>query len=239
MLPFDLVQTGILDPGFSSLVFRLDGASGRRLFYDGMGANSRGNSALYGPGNEVVASANLINDFTTVLNRSGEYVLVLNGSSADPVPYSFKMVTPDDNNVAPTISDVPDQSTPVNVALPPIAFSVGDVETAPANLLVSARSSNPVLVPAANITFGGSGNSRTVSIVPATNQFGSALITLSVKDASGAEASRPIRARGGPGAAPNRSTAAESDGGNRRERHLFRGGGWHRPVCLPVAAKRS
>jgi hypothetical protein len=70
-----------------------------------------------------------------------------------------------------------------------IAFSVGDVETAPANLLVSARSSNPVLVPVANITFGGSGNSRTVSIVPAANQFGSALITLSVKDDSGAQAS--------------------------------------------------
>jgi hypothetical protein len=57
-----------------------------------------------------------------------------------------------------------------------------------ANLLVSAvlpirAGSGP------NITFGGSGSSRTVSIVPATNQFGSALITLSVKDASGAEAS--------------------------------------------------
>src|SRR6185369_12008727 len=74
MLPFDLVQTGILDPGFSSLVFRLDGASGQRLFYDGMGASSRGNSTLYGPANEVVTSANLINEFTTVLNRSGEYV---------------------------------------------------------------------------------------------------------------------------------------------------------------------
>src|SRR6185436_12269221 len=143
---------------------------------------------LYGPGNETVASANLINDFATVLNRSGEYVLVLNGNSDDPVPYTFKMTTPNDNNVAPTISDVPDQSTPVNVALPPIPFNVGDVETAPAQLVVSARSSNPVLVPAANITFGGSGNSRTVSITPATNQFGSALITLSVKDASGAEA---------------------------------------------------
>jgi hypothetical protein len=85
VLPLDLVQTGILDPGFSSLVFRLDGASGRRLFYDGMGANSRGNSTLYGPANDIVASANLINDFTAVLNRSGEYVLVLDGSSADPV----------------------------------------------------------------------------------------------------------------------------------------------------------
>src|SRR5207249_3617702 len=61
-----------------------------------------------------------------------------------------------------------------------IPFSIGDVETLPDSLMVSGRSSNPDLVPDANILFGGSGSNRTVTLRPATNQFGSATITLTV-----------------------------------------------------------
>src|SRR5437016_12954204 len=41
----------------------------------------------------------------------------------------------------------------------------------------------------ANILFGGSGSNRTVTIRPATNQFGSTTITLTVTDGDGGAAS--------------------------------------------------
>src|SRR5437762_3058039 len=55
--------------------------------------------------------------------------------------------------------------------------------------MVSGHSSNPGLVPDANILFGGSGSNRTVILRPATNQFGSATITLTVRDGDGGAAS--------------------------------------------------
>ena len=47
---------------------------------------------------------------------------------------------------------------------------------------MSGSSSNPTLVPAASIVFGGSGANRTVRITPATNQNGTATITVTVSD---------------------------------------------------------
>src|SRR5437867_4201103 len=73
-------------------------------------------------------------------------------------------------------SDLQDHSTG------PIAFTVGDAEMAPANLQLSAASSNPGLVPLGNIVFGGSGANRTVTVTPAAGQTGSATITVTVND---------------------------------------------------------
>ncbi|MBA3689710.1 MAG: hypothetical protein H0W81_12935, partial [Chloroflexi bacterium] len=87
-------------------------------------------------------------------------------------------------NTAPTISDITDKSTNEDTSTGAIAFTVGDAETAAGSLTVSGSSSNTTLVPNANITFGGSGSSRTVSIVPAANQFGTTTITISVSDGS-------------------------------------------------------
>src|SRR5947209_19271463 len=55
--------------------------------------------------------------------------------------------------------------------------------------MVTCRSSNQGLVPDANIAFGGSGSNRTVTVRPATNQFGSTTITLTVIDGDGGAAS--------------------------------------------------
>ncbi|HXJ76484.1 MAG TPA: Ig-like domain-containing protein, partial [Candidatus Dormibacteraeota bacterium] len=87
-------------------------------------------------------------------------------------------------NDPPTISDIPNQTGLEDQVLGPIPFTVGDVESAPAALSVSGASSNPALIPNANITFGGSGASRTISLRPATNQFGTATITVTVSDGS-------------------------------------------------------
>jgi hypothetical protein len=52
--------------------------------------------------------------------------------------------------------------------------------------VVTAFSSNPVLIPVANLILAGSASNRTLVILPATNQFGTALISLTVADTNGA-----------------------------------------------------
>ncbi|MFO1487823.1 MAG: autotransporter-associated beta strand repeat-containing protein [Verrucomicrobiota bacterium] len=87
-------------------------------------------------------------------------------------------------NTAPTISPVASQTVNENVPTGALPLTVGDAETAAGALTLSAISSNPALVPAGSISFGGSGTNRTLTITPALNQFGTATITVSVSDGS-------------------------------------------------------
>ncbi len=89
----------------------------------------------------------------------------------------------------PTITAITAQSTRESTATAAIVFTVNDPDTVGANLNVTATSSNPALVPAENIRFGGTGNSRTVSVTPALDQTGSASITVTVEDNTGLKAS--------------------------------------------------
>ncbi|MBV6501851.1 MAG: hypothetical protein CJBNEKGG_04381 [Prosthecobacter sp.] len=85
-------------------------------------------------------------------------------------------------NTAPTVSTIPNQTTTSGVAVGPIAFTIGDAETAAAALSVFRNSSSTTLVPAANIVLGGSGANRTVTVTPAAGQTGTANIILIVSD---------------------------------------------------------
>jgi hypothetical protein len=91
----------------------------------------------------------------------------------------------------PTISAITNQTILENTATGTIPFTIGDADTALSSLTVTAVSSNPALVPNANIVLGGSGASRTISVTPAqTNALsapthqGSATITLQASDGS-------------------------------------------------------
>ncbi len=88
-------------------------------------------------------------------------------------------------NRLPTISDIPNTTVNEDTPTPAIAFTVGDVETAPAALQISVITSDPVLVPLNRIVIGGSGANRTVTITPGDNASGLAIITLKVTDANG------------------------------------------------------
>src|SRR5207249_1756198 len=57
------------------------------------------------------------------------------------------------------------------------------------SLMVSGHSSNPDLVPDASTEVRRVGKDRTVTLRPATNQFGSTTITLTVRDGDGGAAS--------------------------------------------------
>jgi formylglycine-generating enzyme required for sulfatase activity len=94
----------------------------------------------------------------------------------------FKVIA-DDGNSAPTISDIAARTITAGNNTGAIAFTIGDAQTAASSLTLSA-SSNTGLVPNANIVFSGSGANRTVTVIPASNESGTATITVTVSDGS-------------------------------------------------------
>ena len=86
------------------------------------------------------------------------------------------------SNNPPTISSIADQTTPEDTPVADLAFVVTDAETPADNLTITGSSSDTNLVSAANISFGGSGTNRTITISPATNQFGNTTISVAVSD---------------------------------------------------------
>ncbi len=86
-------------------------------------------------------------------------------------------------NIAPKISDILDRVINEDSNTGAIAFTITDPD-AGAVFTVSATSSDTALVPNANIVLTGSGSatSRTVSVTPVPNAFGSTAITLTVSD---------------------------------------------------------
>jgi subtilisin-like proprotein convertase family protein len=108
--------------------------------------------------------------FSTPGNNSsgyGDWVLVLDSVAG---------------NSPPTISDIPNQSTPVNTPTPAISFTIQDAQTPAGSLTLGKSSSNATLVPTNNIVFGGSGGSRTITITPASSQTGTSTIIVNVSD---------------------------------------------------------
>jgi len=85
-------------------------------------------------------------------------------------------------NDAPAISKIAAQNLKLNTASAALAFTIADAETAAAKLALTKASSNPKLVPLANIVLGGGGANRTVKVTPAKDQSGTATITLGVSD---------------------------------------------------------
>ena len=92
--------------------------------------------------------------------------------------------TPVPQNAAPTISALSavmtNQDTPTNA----IAFTIAD-DGGVAALTVTVTSTTPDIIPARGVQLGGSGANRTVTLTPAEDATGNALISISVKDAQG------------------------------------------------------
>lgn len=92
-------------------------------------------------------------------------------------------------NTPPTISDIGDQSITQDGSLGALSFTISDAETPASNLVVSVTSSNPDLVPTSNVILGGANSSRTLIVAPTAGGQGEAVLTLTVTDANGGEAS--------------------------------------------------
>ncbi|MCX7803962.1 MAG: Ig-like domain-containing protein, partial [Planctomycetota bacterium] len=122
-------------------------------------------------------------------NQYGTATITVTVSDGSLTASDTFVLTVNPVNDPPTISDIPDQVTSEDTPIGPIAFTVGDIDNDPSALTVAGASSNAVLVPSANIVFGGSGTSRTVTITPAPNRSGVTVITVTVRDPGGLTAS--------------------------------------------------
>jgi len=91
------------------------------------------------------------------------------------------------SNSPPTISTIPDQTVTRNHATGDIPFTIGDAETPPAQLTLSASWSNPSLV--SRVTFGGSGANRTVKVTPTRKKAGTSTIKITVSDGTASTSS--------------------------------------------------
>lgn len=87
-------------------------------------------------------------------------------------------------NTRPVISPIADQTIAPATPTPPIPFTIGDIETAASNLVLSVQSSDTNVVPLTSIILSGTDSNRTVQITPRTN--GVSLITIHVTDEQGA-----------------------------------------------------
>jgi hypothetical protein len=85
-------------------------------------------------------------------------------------------------NDTPSITPIADQFIPMNGASSPLPFTVGDSFTPASQLAVTETSSNPSLIPNANVDFAGSGSNRFVTVTPLANQIGYGTINISVSD---------------------------------------------------------
>jgi uncharacterized repeat protein (TIGR01451 family) len=92
-------------------------------------------------------------------------------------------------NHLPVISTIPNAMVWEDQPTSSIGFAVNDQETPAAALTLTAASGNTVLVPLGNIVFGGAGGNRTVVVTPALNQYGTAVITVTVWEGSASASS--------------------------------------------------
>jgi uncharacterized repeat protein (TIGR01451 family) len=117
-------------------------------------------------------------------NQSGSATITITVSDGVSTANDMFLVTVNPVNDLPTINDVGNRTLLEDSAGTTIGLAIGDVETAVTALVMSGTSSNLSLVPNGNITFVGTGASRTVTVIPAPNQFGISLITLTVTDSN-------------------------------------------------------
>jgi hypothetical protein len=109
------------------------------------------------------------------------FTILLNDQIAPGVTDSYTTVvaTADDG-----ISRIVNQFTTVGTSTGPIIFEIGGFQVNSPGFAITGTSSNPSLVPNANISFGGSGTNRTFTLTPANNLTGIATIKISVTDGS-------------------------------------------------------
>src|SRR4030095_13338407 len=143
------------------------------------------NSALVPTANIVLGGANWGRtvQVTPAPGESGRVPVTLTVSDGTNTSSTAFLLDVLNGKATPGITDLATVHTQdLGTASQSIAFGVSDLDTAVANLRVTGTSSNPSLLPNANIALGGGGIDRTLLLTPVSGQTGAATVTLSVTD---------------------------------------------------------
>ncbi|HET6574973.1 MAG TPA: FKBP-type peptidyl-prolyl cis-trans isomerase [Fimbriiglobus sp.] len=109
-----------------------------------------------------------------------------NGGPTAPLPPApFPPPPPPTTNTAPAISNLANVDARSGSASSAVPFTVSDDQTPAGDLTVTATSSDTGLIPLNGIALAGTGADRTTTITPAAGRTGSAVVTLTVRDAGG------------------------------------------------------
>jgi hypothetical protein len=147
--------------------------------------NATASNSTLVPANALVfagTGANRTLTVTPAANQNGSATITVTVSDGTlAADRSFTLtVTP--VNDAPTLASLEDQQTIPGGVVGPLPLTIGDIDNPADTLTLSATSSDPAVVPMANILFGGSGTSRSITLTAAEGQSGSSTITLTVSD---------------------------------------------------------
>jgi hypothetical protein len=91
---------------------------------------------------------------------------------------------PGPQNAAPTVSSISPQAINQDTSTQPLAFTVND-DGGVGGVSVLVSSENSTLFPSYGLVLGGSGGSRTVTVMPAEDAIGSARVSVTAVDAQG------------------------------------------------------
>ncbi|WP_186775339.1 Calx-beta domain-containing protein [Rubripirellula tenax] len=124
---------------------------------------------------------------TPVADVLGSSVVTVTVTDADGVAsvqtFTFEVV-PDPNEL-PTISSVPDLTLFAGNSVTGIRFTIGDLRTTAAELVVTSTASDTGLIAPEGFEFSGEGATRFLSITPTGTQTGTSTITVTVTDGDG------------------------------------------------------
>jgi hypothetical protein len=175
------------------------------------------------PNANLVLSGSGINHTLTITPRANLFgmtnisITVSDGSFTFTRTFKLTVVSVND---LPVVSPIGNQVTTKNTPIGPLNFTVGDVETSADNLTITATVDNATLFPAGSIVIGGSGANHTLTLTPATDQVGTAIVTLHVADTDGGVTDVPIAVL-----VTTTVTLPFSDNFNRPD-NPFLGAGW-------------
>ncbi|TRX58210.1 BspA family leucine-rich repeat surface protein [Fulvivirga sp. M361] len=135
----------------------------------------------------LTVTAGNINNFMITLSGASvgtfNETLTITSDDADEASFDFPITgTITMPNTLPTISTVDDVIIDEDGATGNIPFTIGDAESLPGDLIVTATSDNTTLITDSGIMLGGTGTSRLITLTPEPDQNGSANLTLTVDD---------------------------------------------------------
>lgn len=180
-LTVDIAATSVSESAGASAttvtITRNDGQSATALLVTLLSSDTT-EATVQGTVSIPIGSASVTFDLNAVDDTllDGPQTVTISATAAAYVGGSDTVIVAD----APQISNITDQTTNEDTPTAVIPFTLSDIA---GDMTITSASSNPTLIPVANIVFGGSGFARTVTITPAANQFGASTITVTAGNA--------------------------------------------------------